>query len=165
MLDALPHAEVRAAPEGPELIILGLGADHAGDDAIGLEVARALAARGAPARPCADASMLLALLVDGEALVLVDAYQSDEPAGHVRELALGELETRAQPVSSHGLGVAEALAMARALGLDLALTNVRIAGVSLGPTPNVAPGAPLSPALAAAFEPLAALALELTRRP
>ena len=55
-------------------------------------------------------------LLDGiDRAVLVDATRSGQPPGTVHEPAADDLR-EARAVSSHGLGVREALAMARALG-------------------------------------------------
>ncbi len=49
-------------------------------------------------------------------VILIDAMDAGLPAGSVRELALDGINVRASAPSSHDLGLAEALALARALG-------------------------------------------------
>lgn len=49
-------------------------------------------------------------------VILIDAMDAGLPAGSVRELALDGIIVRASAPSSHDLGLAEALALARALG-------------------------------------------------
>lgn len=61
-------------------------------------------------------SSLIAHFGDAEAVVLIDAMQSGQTAATVRRLHPGELLQQAGIPSSHSLGVAEALALASALG-------------------------------------------------
>lgn len=53
--------------------IVGIGQLAAGDDGVGLAIAREFAARGLAVRESADASILLALLEAGHRVVRVDA--------------------------------------------------------------------------------------------
>ena len=96
--------------------IVGMGHPAAGDDAVGLWVARALAAQGYAARESLDATLLLSLLEHGERVILVDAVVADVPEGsvmHVRPEALARAAW--SPVSSHGLSVAQAIELGRRL--------------------------------------------------
>ena len=98
--------------------LIGLGSPF-GDDAAGPAVVARLAAEGLPAgveavipgRPDA----LLDALEGAEAAVIVDASRAGLPPGTVHEPAPTELR-EARALSSHGLGVAGALALAEALG-------------------------------------------------
>jgi hydrogenase maturation protease len=84
---------------------------------------------------------------------LVDAAVTGAPPGtiHVFDCAIADLPTMRPGASSHGLGVAEAIAMARALHeLPRVCRLYAIEGV------NFAPGAAISPAVRAAAEELAA---------
>lgn len=139
--------------------ILGVGSP-AGDDRVGLEVARRLAARPPDgAEVCAvdrRGSDLLALLDGADAVIVVDAARSGAPAGTVHELPLADLprDPRA-PLSSHGVGVQAALALAAALGRPLP------PGVVLaveGDDP-----AAMTPAVAAAIDPVVARVRGLVR--
>ncbi len=98
--------------------VIGLGTRF-GDDASGLLVAEglaeSLAESGLEAVSCGRPVDLLEALDGAEAAVLVDATRSGLEPGTVHEPA-PEALCEARPVSSHGLGVAEALALARALG-------------------------------------------------
>ena len=58
---------------------------------------------------------LVDYLHDKHCVVLIDALQSEEALGLVRWLELDEL-AYGEGLSSHGLGVADALALARSLG-------------------------------------------------
>jgi hydrogenase maturation protease len=117
--------------------VIGIGTAR-GDDAAGLAVVEALRAQGLP--PGADALAcerplpdLLDALAGARAAVLVDATRSGAAPGSVRRLARAELAA-ARAASSHGLGVAEALALAEALrGLPpLALIGIEAGGARQG---------------------------------
>jgi hydrogenase maturation protease len=98
--------------------LIGLGSPF-GDDAAGPAVVARVAAEGLPegveavlpARPDA----LLDALEGADAAVLVDASRAGLAPGTVHEPAPGALR-EARALSSHGLGVAGALALAEALG-------------------------------------------------
>lgn len=100
--------------------IIGIGSPF-GDDAAGLEAARLLAQDPPPNceviaadRPGTD---LLELIAGADAVILIDAVRSKAPAGALHELGFDELEGSAAGfVSSHGLGVAAAIQLARRLG-------------------------------------------------
>lgn len=140
-------------------VIVGIGQLAAGDDAIGLRVARVLAARGFDARACADASAVLALLAAGRRVVVVDAVIGGGPPGTVLRLDPGDLAGGPAPLSSHGVGVAEALEIARTLFGDHSAAQVALVGVAIDRPRHAV--VELSPAVAAAIEPAAALAAEL----
>jgi hydrogenase maturation protease len=140
-------------------VVVGIGQPAAGDDGVGLAVARALAARGAPVRESADASIVLALLEAGRRVVIVDAVVGGGAPGTVLRLDPGALASGPAPLSSHGIGVAEALELARTLYGEGAARGVAIVGISIDRPASSAIG--LSPAVAAAVEPAAALAAAL----
>jgi hydrogenase maturation protease len=60
-------------------------------------------------------SGLVPLLENAKTVVLIDAMQSGQLPGTVQRLQLDDLLTQANPPSSHSLGVAEALALAKTL--------------------------------------------------
>jgi len=99
--------------------VIGVGAEDRGDDAAGLLVARLVAAAAPPGvdvRECAgDAGTLLGLLEGAGRVVLVDAARGGEP-GAVECLPLDAVRP-APARSTHGLGLAEALAVAVELGV------------------------------------------------
>ena len=121
--------------------VIALGQRFAGDDGVGLVVLEALreALRGARlpesvellAAP--DASRLVELVqFDGE-VVIVDALLADPPG---RVLLLDEPAlARLGPgrLSSHGLGVAQAIGLARALAPALIARRFQLVGVTIAP--------------------------------
>lgn len=140
-------------------IVVGIGQLVAGDDGVGLAVARELAGRGVAVRESADASILLALLEAGHRVVVVDAVAGGGPPGSVIRLAPEALGSGPAPLSSHGLGVAEAIALARVLYGPRIVAELAIVGIAIDRPAVAAVG--LSPAVAMAVGPAAALAAEL----
>ncbi len=146
-------------------VVVGVGQPMAGDDGIGIAVALALAGEGFATRAATDASVVLSLLADGARVVVVDAVVGAGRPGDV-VLLDGALvaagAAAASPVSSHGLGLAEAIGMACALHGEEAARAVAVVGVVIE-RPRVL-GAGLSPAVSAAIEPAAAMARKLALR-
>ena len=64
-------------------------------------------------RPGAD---LVATIQRYPNVVLIDAVQSDQPRGTFVRLDSGQISQQARGLSSHNFGVAEAIALARAMG-------------------------------------------------
>jgi hydrogenase maturation protease len=138
------------AGQGRRLVI-GIGHPNRGDDAIGRIVARRLRSRvpdGVEVLEAeGEASRLLELLAEADAVYIVDAAVSGAPAGTISRLDPIEaaLPRNLLALSSHGLGLVEAVELARALGsLPRRLVIYAIEGEGF------APGAPLSPAVATA---------------
>lgn len=106
----------------PERLILGVGHPQRGDDAAGLEVVRRLRERDlGPTRLVAvwgEATEILEAWRGFDSVTIVDATSGAGPAGAIVRLD-GE-SVRQGPgglrASSHGLGVAEAIALGRQLG-------------------------------------------------
>lgn len=100
--------------------VVGLGQRAAGDDGVGHAVLDALARLELPSSVelswAKEASALISLVEGAERLVVVDAVTGAGPPGEVRVLHDEELCAEAMSsVSSHGLGVVQALSLARAL--------------------------------------------------
>jgi len=142
-------------------VIVGIGQLAAGDDAIGVLVARVLAERGFETRACADASVVLALLEAGRRVVVVDAVVGGGPPGTVLRLDPGDLAGGPAPLSSHGIGIADAIELAGTLYGERIAAAVAIVGVAIDRPQRAA--VELSPAVAAAIEPAAVLAAGLAR--
>jgi hydrogenase maturation protease len=107
----------------------------------------------------AEPSALVSLLDGADAIVVVDALLGGEP-GEVRCLAPEELETqRLESLSTHGVGVVEAVALARLLTPEAVAPHVHIVGVCVAQAQRWVPG--LSAPVAAAVPRAAALVRRL----
>jgi len=109
-------------PAVAEILVIGIGNPDRGDDAIGLAVAKALTAAAGPGVRVTghrgDAADLVDRLAGAAAAVLVDAAVSDAAPGSFRRI---DVHREALPASwftgsTHGLGLAAAIELARALG-------------------------------------------------
>jgi hydrogenase maturation protease len=130
-------------------VVVGIGQRSAGDDGVGLVVVRALAGRGLEVRESSDASILLDLFAAGRTVVVVDAVVGGGAPGTILRLDPRDLAAGPVPLSSHGIGVAEAIELARTLYGEIEPPREVIEV--------------LSPAIAEAIEPAAALAATLAR--
>ncbi|HEY0839475.1 MAG TPA: hydrogenase maturation protease [Vulgatibacter sp.] len=115
--------------------VIGLGQSAAGDDGVGVAVVRALRERGLPSgvevHHLSDPSALAALLDPNVPVVIVDAVLGSSP-GELVALTPDELATHAPlRVSSHGLGITEAIGLARVLDAGADLPVVRIVAVTI----------------------------------
>jgi len=149
------------------LRIVGIGSP-AGDDQAGWLVVQALAS-GPLAQRCPPDTRLAALdrpgaqligqLEGADVAVLIDAVRSGAAPGTIHRVEAPALAQADWPVSSHSLGVAGALALARALGALPA--RVLIYGIEID---SAATGRAPSEAVRAAVERLAlTIAQELPR--
>jgi hydrogenase maturation protease len=135
-----------------------LGSLFRGDDAVGPLAAERLRAAGGTVLDCADDPTRLLDLWDGyDTVVVVDAVRSGAPPGtlHRRDAGDGPLPEDVGLASTHAVGIADALELARALGR--APRRVVVVGVEAA---SFATGTTLSPAVAAAMDDLVAAALE-----
>lgn len=106
----------------PRYMVIGIGNPDRGDDAAGRAVARCLQA--APPAGAGivehdgEATSLLAHLENAAAAVLIDACVSGAPPGAVRrfDVTAAPLPRDGFRLSTHGLGLPEAVELARALG-------------------------------------------------
>jgi hydrogenase maturation protease len=135
------------------VLILGCGNPDRADDAAGLLVARRLRELGMPARELSGEPLALLDAWSGEADVLVvDAVKSGAPPGTVTvwDARTSRLPASQFRCSTHALGLAEAIELARALDrLPPKLIVVGIEGQRFDP------GEPPSPEVAASVERLA----------
>jgi hydrogenase maturation protease len=144
-----------SAREGPRMIVLCIGNPQRGDDAAGQAVARALRASLVDAEIIeeeGEATRVLARLEGADAAYIVDACVSGAEPGDIRryDVSAGPLPRAAFGASTHGFGLAEALELARALGV---LPSRCVVYAIEGETFDV--GASLSPAVAAAVGKIA----------
>jgi len=125
------------------LLVVGVGNDLRGDDAAGLLAARRLAALGPPdvdvVEHTGDPAALAAAMSGHDEVVVIDAVSGGEEAGAVLELT-EEAGVLRGAASSHGLGLAEALALVGLTGPSPAVRVIGIAGrrFDLGDPPSPA---------------------------
>ncbi len=139
-----------AAARGRTLpLVIGCGNEHRHDDGCGVAVARALrgTVRGrARVVECdGEATALLDLWEDGDLVVVVDAVRSGRPVGSVQrmEVTAESLPASFATTSTHGLSLAQAVALGRSLGRfpnRLVIYGVEAGelGMGVGLTPAVA---------------------------
>lgn len=110
----------REAPDG--VLVMGVGNEVRSDDGVGPAVARALRGRaGATCRVLehtGEPAGLLEAWQGAHTVILVDATAGGGAPGTVRRFEVGaeDIPREAFPCSTHGFGMAEAIALARALG-------------------------------------------------
>jgi len=103
-------------------LIIGIGNEYRGDDAVGLIVARRLKERLADSaiviEQSGDGAALMEAWRGAETVIVIDAMMSGAAPGTIRRL-----DASARPISmsyfrcsTHAFGLAEAIELARALG-------------------------------------------------
>jgi hydrogenase maturation protease len=143
--------------------VIGIGNPDRGDDAVGRAVAELLRPHVPVVEHNGEATSLLELLRATERVWLVDAARSGSPAGTIHRIDCADnTPLPGRSLSSHGFGAAEAIGLARALGILPQHCIVYAIEAA-----SFAAGAPLSPCVARAAHQVAARILaELTpRRP
>jgi hydrogenase maturation protease len=134
-------------------IVIGIGHRDRGDDAVGRIVAarlRAQAPRGIEVlEHDGEAAALVEWLGGAETAVVVDAASSGEPPGTVSrfDVVASALPRGRHGTSTHGIGLAEAIELARILGR--LPSRCLVYGVE---AQSFEHGAPLSAAVSAAIE-------------
>jgi hydrogenase maturation protease len=136
-----------------EILVIGVGNEFRGDDAVGIWVARQLA-QSAPPRVAVieqrgEGADLMDAWQGAEMVLLIDAASSGAKPGTIHRFAAHQAPLPAElfSFSSHAFGVAEAVEMARLLGeLPPQMLVYTIEGETFDP------GASLSPAVAQAVE-------------
>jgi hydrogenase maturation protease len=132
--------------------VIGIGNPDRGDDAAGRAVARRLRGLLPPSvdivEQDGEASTLLACLENAATAYVIDACASGAPAGTVRrfDVRAAPLPPDAFTLSTHDLGLAAAIELARALGQ--LPPRCFVFAIEAG---RFAPGGPLSPPVAAAI--------------
>lgn len=145
--------------------IIGIGQDAAGDDGIGIAVARRLREVGVPADieviERAEPSAIITQLLDGVAcVVLIDAVVDGGESGRVVQIDPSEADTaNGQPLSTHGIGLREAIALARALDAAAMPQRIAIVGITIAQPRRYR--AELSESVADVISPAAEMALRL----
>ncbi len=137
------------------MLVIGCGHPDCGDDAAGLLTARRLREMGFQAAEAGgEATSLMAAWEGREDVLLVDAVLTGAPAGtiHFWDARSAPVAREALRCSTHGLGVAEAVELARVLGRLPA--RLRICGIE---GRRFRPGESASPEVLAAVEKAARL--------
>jgi len=147
-------------------LFIGIGNPLRGDDAAGLLAARALRARGAEGIEVLELEGepvdLIEAWTGAEAVVVADAVASGGVPGEVHRIdaAAGPLPAALAGASTHAMGLAEAVELARAL--DRLPPLLLVYGIEVA---SFATGAEPSPAVRAAAERVAEMvATELAPR-
>ena len=151
-----------AAPRGGPLVV-GLGSPDQGDDAVGLEVARAVEALGLPEVHTAvheDPTALMHLWEGFDVVVVVDAVMTGRPPGAITVIEVGAGRPQLPPEAwaatgrggTHAFGLATAVELARVLGRLPG--RVTVVG---GEAAAFAPGTALSPEVAASVDDAVAI--------
>jgi hydrogenase maturation protease len=145
--------------------IIGIGQDTAGDDGIGIAVARRLRQMHLPdglevierAEPSAAISHLTGSC---ERVVLIDAVIDGGSSGRILQIEPSQsAASNVQMLSTHGIGLMETIELARTLDEGAMPREIKIVGVTIErPTCY---RAELSANVAAAILPAAELALSL----
>ena len=143
----MPAAPARRA------LVVGIGNPDRGDDAAGRLAAGWLAGRLPPDADLVghdgEVASLTALIEGASDIFMIDACASGAPAGTIRrfDVCAEPLPADTFAMSTHGLGLAQAIELARALG---SLPERCVVYAIEGGT--FEPGAPPSPAVVAAVE-------------
>ena len=125
-------------PAQHKTLVLGLGNTLLGDDGLGIQVARRIAAlrdegsRFDVVEASLGGSALLDVIAGYDALILVDAIVTaqDRQAGTIHTLSLDDLEETAQPRTSHMLDLKTTLRLGAELGYSMPGT-IRIWAVEI----------------------------------
>lgn len=144
--------------------IIAIGEPEAGDDGVGPAVIAHLLATGglgaAELVTVGEASALVPLLEFDGVVILVDALLGVAAPGEVFALAPEALDVRAlAPLSTHGIGVGQAIALARMLAPERVAATILIVGVAIERPRRLGAelSAPVAAAVAAAAERVRAL--------
>ncbi|MGO9063004.1 MAG: hydrogenase maturation protease [Candidatus Binataceae bacterium] len=143
--------------------IVGMGQAWAGDDGVGIAVIARLKQAAVPVDlvEAAEPAQLITLLTDGaDPVVLVDAIIDDGPAGRVLLVDAQTPDQNASHLlSTHGLGVMEAIELAHIAHPDRVARRIFIVGITIQSATRGDEG--LSGAVEGAVPLAAARALEL----
>lgn len=146
--------------------IIGLGNEFRGDDAVGLLAARRLQGVIGDHAEVIEAAMagveLLELMKGAQVSLLIDAVCSGQAPGTIHRLdaSSGSIAPDLFPRSTHAVGVAEALELARELGVIP--PKVIVYGIEAADTEM---GRPLSPHVVRALNEVVQLVLREIQSP
>ncbi|MDR7544417.1 MAG: hydrogenase maturation protease [Armatimonadota bacterium] len=141
------------------VLVLGVGNDLLGDDAVGLLAAEALREEGLPVETTTRSGLaLLDAVVGVRKVLLLDSQVAGAAVGEVQEFTLAPDAVRSP--SAHYVGYGEALAIGAAAGLDLP-DEIRVLAVER--SPEVWLGTDLSDPVRAALPAVVRRAREIIR--
>jgi len=145
--------------------VIGVGQPAAGDDGVGIAVIVRLRAErnleDVVYETITEASALVERLQVGVPVLIVDALVGGGSPGDVIVLDAEQLTGDARPLSTHGISVGEAIALARTLAPDSVAAIVRVVGIVVE-RPKVGETA-LSPEIARAVSKACAVVHDLLR--
>jgi hydrogenase maturation protease len=122
----------------PDVLVVAIGNDLLGDDAFGIEAGFVLKAEGFPVEISIRSGLALLDHVEGvRRVLLIDSQATGGVPGGISEFVLSPSVVRSP--SPHYLGYGEALAIARAVGLDLP-DEIRVLAVERTDTVNIGAG-------------------------
>jgi hydrogenase maturation protease len=134
-------AKSSASSAGSDWLVVGVGTPASGDDETGLALVRALSdieeySEHCILLECADAALVASSLLEWQKpVMLVDAADMGLAPGEYRFFADSDaaIAIKASSVSTHGLGLAEGLQLARTLGYDRAVRIFAIQPYDVSP--------------------------------
>lgn len=127
------------------IVVIGIGNEYRGDDAIGIIAARKLQALDGIEvyENHGDVVKLIEKWKNADLAIVIDAANSDKPAGFIHRFSKDEIPFSCRAFSgntSHNLGLCEAIETARALNsLPVKLLIYGIEGKSFEPAKNISP--------------------------
>ena len=146
-------------PTQREILIVAVGNDLLGDDAVGVVAGLALKAEGLPVEISVRSGLALLDHIEGvRKVLLIDSQTTGGAPGEIEEFVLTPSVVRSP--SPHYLGYGEALAVGRAVGLDLP-DEIRVLAVERTGATNI--GAGLSDSVRAALPALIHRARDIVR--
>lgn len=117
-------------PADRRTIIICIGNELVADDAAGFEIYSRLAGCSARLEYCSVGGIDLLAMLEGETdMIVVDAVQFGAPAGTIHVLPWDELPADSSAISSHGLGLREALEIGAILYPGTMPKNVTLVGI------------------------------------
>ena len=146
--------------------VIGIGQPAAGDDHVGIAVARVLRAQTIPAgvdiHEITDVARLVDLLEGIQRAILIDAVVGDNRPGMIKCLTPQDLAADpATPLSSHGMSVTDAIGLVHTLSPAATNCDIHIIGITIEPPSRYAHA--MSDPVAAAVPQAADLIANLLR--
>jgi len=149
-------------------LIVGIGQASAGDDGVGIVVVRRLKEIGVPqgiglAEVAEPSALIESHLCEADPVVLVDAVLDDGGPGRLVQFEAGDVQASEEKklLTTHGVGVLDAVRLARQISPDKVAKRIMIVGVTIRRPKHYGEG--LSRAVAAAVEAAATAALALAQ--